>query len=324
MNKTESNLYSILFSNRILKLIILPTEQCNFRCFYCYEEFALGRMNREVIDAIKILINKRVSELDYLQIEWFGGEPLLAKSIILEISSYVLSLTKTVPELHFNSGMSTNGYLLTLKTAEQLVASGIKEFQISLDGPASYHDRMRKRRDGKETFSRIWKNLLDLKSSSLEFKVNLRVHFSKDNVNVINTLVNDLNKNFSHDRRFRIYFKSLAYLGGENDRLLRCFDKNEGQQVKYDLEARLSRNLSHVGENDSDYICYAGQPTSFVIRADGRLAKCTVGLDDPKNQVGFLKNDGTLEIDQNQIQSWFKGAVMLNREFLRCPRIFMQ
>lgn len=25
--------------NRILKLTVLPTEKCNFRCTYCYEDF---------------------------------------------------------------------------------------------------------------------------------------------------------------------------------------------------------------------------------------------------------------------------------------------
>lgn len=29
--------------NRNLRLIIMPTEQCNFRCRYCYEDFKLGK-----------------------------------------------------------------------------------------------------------------------------------------------------------------------------------------------------------------------------------------------------------------------------------------
>ena len=28
----------------LLHLILLPTEACNFRCTYCYEDFRLGRM----------------------------------------------------------------------------------------------------------------------------------------------------------------------------------------------------------------------------------------------------------------------------------------
>jgi wyosine [tRNA(Phe)-imidazoG37] synthetase (radical SAM superfamily) len=35
---------AILFSNRLLDLTLLPIEQCNFRCTYCYETFADGKM----------------------------------------------------------------------------------------------------------------------------------------------------------------------------------------------------------------------------------------------------------------------------------------
>ena len=34
-------------SPRIQELILLPTEKCNFRCTYCYEDFELGKMSEE-------------------------------------------------------------------------------------------------------------------------------------------------------------------------------------------------------------------------------------------------------------------------------------
>jgi len=30
-----------------LELILYPTEQCNFRCTYCYEDFLIGRMDEK-------------------------------------------------------------------------------------------------------------------------------------------------------------------------------------------------------------------------------------------------------------------------------------
>jgi len=323
MSEKDEYLFSILFSDKILELTILPTEQCNFRCVYCYEKFISGQMSREIIDAIKALIKSRTLGLEHLRIGWFGGEPLLVKDIILEISSYAMSLVEINPRLFFDSGMSTNGYLLTNETAEQLISNGVTEFQVSLDGPASYHDKVRLRRDGKGTFDRIWRNLLDLKYSSLEFKINLRVHFSKDNIEVIDNLIKDLKANFNNDHRFQIFFKSIVPLGGKNDASLNCFNDEEAYRVIQDFKSRLGKGIYTFMNEESPYICYAGRPTSFVIRHDGRLAKCTVGLDEPENQIGYLRKNGTLEIDQGKIQPWFKGAVSLDREILRCPRAFI-
>jgi uncharacterized protein len=323
LSDNDNNLRSLFFANKILELIILPTEQCNFRCVYCYEKFVSGKMRPELVDAIKILIEKRASELSHLRIGWFGGEPLLAKNIILEISSYAMGLSKTIPGLYFDSGMSTNGYLLTLETAKELIANGVKDFQISFDGPASYHDKLRVLRNGKGTFGRIWKNLLDLKCSPLEFKVNLRIHLSKDNIEILNELIDTVRVNFNNDDRFRVFFKSLVPLGGKNDAFLNCLNEKETQKIIHTLKSRLGKGISLAMEGRDSYICYAGRPTSFVIRHDGRLVKCTVELDNPKNQIGRLKMDGTLDIEQNKIRPWFKGAITLNREILRCPKAFV-
>ena len=69
---SESTIAEAL-SPRILSLILLPTEKCNFRCTYCYEDFAIGRMQPSVVRGIKALITHRVPHLDRLNISWFGG-----------------------------------------------------------------------------------------------------------------------------------------------------------------------------------------------------------------------------------------------------------
>jgi len=51
-------------SPRHLNLILLPTEQCNFRCAYCYERFVTGRMQPAVVAGVRALLSTRISELD--------------------------------------------------------------------------------------------------------------------------------------------------------------------------------------------------------------------------------------------------------------------
>ena len=70
-------LYDALADDK-LELTLFPTEHCNFRCTYCYEDFSIGRMTPEIVNAVKRLIEIRSDDLHDLYISWFGGEPLVA------------------------------------------------------------------------------------------------------------------------------------------------------------------------------------------------------------------------------------------------------
>src|SRR5918992_3673907 len=69
-----------------LSLIIMPTEKCNFRCIYCYEDFARGRMPAAVQRAVLRLVEREAPSLRTLRISWFGGEPLAAVEVIEALS----------------------------------------------------------------------------------------------------------------------------------------------------------------------------------------------------------------------------------------------
>src|SRR5690606_34705762 len=60
-------------TDRRLDLIILPTEKCNFRCTYCYEDFAQGKMAAKLIAGIKALIDSRLDTVQHVSLAWFGG-----------------------------------------------------------------------------------------------------------------------------------------------------------------------------------------------------------------------------------------------------------
>src|SRR4051812_32168631 len=100
------------FGSGKLNLILLPTEACNFRCTYCYEDFELGQMTSRVVNGIIALIDSRASSLDNLEISWFGGEPLLALSVIRRIMNHARNVAGFHPGLTISSNITTNGYLL--------------------------------------------------------------------------------------------------------------------------------------------------------------------------------------------------------------------
>src|SRR4051794_16365661 len=93
----------------VQQLIILPTEKCNFRCTYCYEDFSIGKMREPVQRAIESFMNRRIPELSELSLDWFGGEPLVAKDVVLSLSSHASRLCREHGVV-LRGGMTTNAY----------------------------------------------------------------------------------------------------------------------------------------------------------------------------------------------------------------------
>ena len=66
-------------------------------------------------------------------------------------------------------------------------------------------------------------------------------------------------------------------------------------------------------------ICYAARSNSLVIRADGRVGKCTVALSDTRNTIGQLLSDGSLQIDNALLGPWVHGWASGDLAALACP-----
>ena len=107
MDTTNSSPWLASFSNKRLELILLITEQCNFRCVYCYEDFKIGKMEPDIIEGVKNLINKRIEGLNLLQLSFFGGEPLLNKRAIFELSAFAKERCDTNKK-NYNGSITTN------------------------------------------------------------------------------------------------------------------------------------------------------------------------------------------------------------------------
>ncbi len=99
-----------------LHLIILPTEHCNFRCIYCYEDFSIGRMRPPVIPGLPLLVEPRVQELSPHSSSTYAGEPQLARAVVEDISAHICALQERYPGLGYVGDMTTNAYLLDVPT----------------------------------------------------------------------------------------------------------------------------------------------------------------------------------------------------------------
>lgn len=302
-----------------LELILLPTEQCNFRCTYCYENFAIGRMSNPVIRGVKRLIERRIGGLQHLRIQWFGGEPLAAKDICLNISEHAYHLAKS-NHVEFEGRMTTNGSLLKPELLAKLVALRQVSFHISLDGDKDAHDLTRVRANGSGTFDKIWSNLIQASKTTLDFKVLLRLHITRSNVESMERLLKKLNDTFGGDPRFSSYFHSIENLGGPHARELHTLSLDEyHDRVKRLLPLALGAGSGAAPKASPCHACYAAKANSFVIRSTGRVNKCTVLLSNPRNDVGRLTEDGRVLLDVAKIAPWMEGFRTRDWDTLRCP-----
>ncbi|HVR96305.1 MAG TPA: radical SAM domain-containing protein, partial [Thermoanaerobaculia bacterium] len=201
----------------------------------------------------------------------------------------------------------------------ELAEAGVRDYQISLDGPQAIHDQTRVMANGKGTFERIWENLLAIKRTSFEAKITLRLHFDAETAFTMEPLLDALRRDFLDDPRFVVFFKSIERLGGPADEKIKILNEDEKQQAVDHLRQQLFGEAAPPPAESEGYVCYASRPNSLLIRADGRIGKCTVALNDDRNTIGRLRPDGTLELDQSRIRPWLRGLETMDPEILGCP-----
>ena len=304
-------------SSKILELILLPTEECNFRCIYCYEDHVPGRMSNATVAGIKRLIERRMDDLQFLRLSWFGGEPLIAADILFEIGEFANKQCDARGVI-LAGDVTTNGFMLAPATMSRLVAAKHQQFFVSLAGAREVHDRLRPLVSGKGTFDRIWRNLTELRDSSLDFTIDLRLHFGPDII-PCEALCREVNDAFGDDGRFTVSLQRIADLGGANTGTFDTVAPEDARAIVWHLASLLPDvQVSNLYPKKHP-ICCAARPNNMIIRTDGRLSRCACQLNDHRNFVGSIDADGHLALDQKQLNPWFKGYNSFDGNMLACP-----
>jgi uncharacterized protein len=293
-----------------LQLILLASEDCNFRCVYCYEKFRSGTMQPAVRQGVRRLIDARAPRLAQLSLSWFGGEPLYGWEAIEELAPHAQKAARARGIQHQQS-MTTNGYLLTEERATRLLEWGCTRFQITLDGGAADHDCRRVGRDGSPTHAVILDNLRSLRARGQDFAVAVRVNYDAQSFAGMGSFLEALSEDFGGDERFVLRLRAIGQWGGPNDDALAVCGRDEQREVVEEVRRKAGEVKLRIEGGIRDYarpgaqVCYAARPYSFVVGATGKLMKCTIALDEMEaNVVGQLHEDGTMELDEGRLGAW--------------------
>jgi len=293
-----------------LSLIILPNEECNFRCVYCYESLKHQVMREETILGILKYVENNISQYSSLQVAWFGGEPLLSLQTIINMSQAFISICREHKKGYVAS-VTTNGYLLDIETFQQLKKCNVTHYQITIDGCKAVHDIQRPLHNGRGTFEQIIQNLKMIKDNihSHTFEIVLRTNCSKRHYDTFDEYLEVISKTFADDPRFSLLLRTVMDWGGE--RIDNYRDQMfEVQQLKGFLNTYMEKKEHALLPKHMmlleplSCVCYAGYKNTLVIDSAGSLFRCTCNFDNEESRIGYISNDGKLHIDETRLQLW--------------------
>jgi len=304
IDRNKKHLELLHQNNTTLSLVITPTLQCNFRCYYCFENMTI-RKNEEYItmevqnDIIKFIL-KSITEnhLKEVNITWYGGEPLIQKDIIFSMQKKINELCKYY-NIKLDSYIITNGILLSPETCNLLYEYGIRLIQVTIDGPEHIHNKRRiYPANPNNNYNLIFENILN---SNINIRFQIRINIDKTNKDFIFELIDDLiqRKIWPYKKNVSIYTAPVES-GRKTDLPPKEFFILQ-DQIRYYLMKKYTEINHHlVGKAKLEFFypklggnmrCgYGVAKNSWVISYNGDLFRCWEFVGQNEHKVGTIKD----------------------------------
>lgn len=166
-------------------LCIHIAHDCNLRCKYCFaDEGAFGGkrglMSAETGKKAIDFVIKNSGVRKNIEIDFFGGEPLVNFEVVKEIVAYARAKEKEFGK-HFRFTITTNGLLLDDDKIEY-INQNMSNIVLSIDGTRETNDRMRPRADGSGTYDAIVPKFLKVAESRGQDNYYVRGTFTRENL----------------------------------------------------------------------------------------------------------------------------------------------
>ncbi|MGI6706948.1 MAG: thioether cross-link-forming SCIFF peptide maturase [Clostridia bacterium] len=170
----------------VLKAMCLHVaHDCNLRCQYCFAstgDFHGDRMLMDAATGKKALdfLVAHSGNRKHLEVDFFGGEPLMNFQVVKEIVAYGRYL-ETKHDKLFKFTLTSNGLNLRDEVIEYLNQE-MENVVVSLDGRPDIHNEMRKTVKGKDSFELIYPMALKLTESRKQRSYYIRGTYTNKNL----------------------------------------------------------------------------------------------------------------------------------------------
>ena len=174
--------------NEVKALCLHIAHSCNLNCEYCFA--AQGKyhgadalMSYEVGKAALDFLIAHSGKRRNLEVDFFGGEPLLNFEVVKQLVAYARSVEQEAGK-NFRFTLTTNGVLLD----DEVIDFCNREMQnvvLSLDGRKEVHDKKRRDYAGNGSYDKILPKFRKLAESRGERDYYVRGTFTHDNVDFL-------------------------------------------------------------------------------------------------------------------------------------------
>ncbi len=151
----------MMVSSPVKAMCLHVAHDCNLRCSYCFASTGDFGEGRKLLDAdtgkkaIDFLLTQSKGRKN-LELDFFGGEPLMNFEVVKEIVAYARSKEKEYNK-NFRFTITTNGMLLNDDIIDYINRE-MSNVVLSIDGRKEVNDRVRVRCDKTGSYDKIVPN----------------------------------------------------------------------------------------------------------------------------------------------------------------------
>ncbi|MCX8130230.1 MAG: thioether cross-link-forming SCIFF peptide maturase [Clostridia bacterium] len=303
-------------------LCLHVSHDCNLRCKYCFASTGDFGGQRTVMSpetgkkAIDLLIRKSGNRRN-LEIDFFGGEPLMNFETVKEIVTYARSKEQEYSK-NFRFTITTNALLLNEEN-KKYINENMGNVVLSLDGREKTNDNMRYRVDGSGSYSTILPKIKDMAESRNQDNYYVRGTFTRENLDFSSDVLHLADEGFKQvsvepvvaakDSGFDLREEDLPLLFNEYEKLAKEYVDREKQGKGFNF-FHFMIDLSQ-GPCVTKRLSGCGSGHEYIaITPEGDVYPCHqfVGMDDFK--MGNV-NEGIIDI---KIQDRFKKSNIYTKE----------
>lgn len=294
-------------------LTILPTLNCNFKCWYCIQDHIATKMSEDTIDSIKkhLLYMMDVEKVESIRVDWFGGEPFMFFNQVIRPICEFAKKECAKRNIPYFSSATTNGYYLSSSIIEELKELDFKHFQITLDGCKEEHDKVKYQKNCVSAFVHALTNINLLITNISDIEIILRINYTDNNLNL--KLVDEVNSIIVPENR-----KNICVMPQK------VWQENSKKE-RYSRVRELTSLFRSFGYNvfrsgmRLDFIpCYTSQKYYNTINYNGDVIKCTACNVLYEDKVhGKIAENGSIIWDKEYTRK-FETKTFENKKCLNC------